>query len=63
MFKTYKKKPVEIQAEQQKNRFNVVTLEGTMWGNPGDYLVIGTHGESYPVKKEIFEANYVEVEI
>ena len=61
MMKTYRKKPLIISAEQMDEDFVVETLEGTMLGHKGDYLVIGTHGEKYPVKKEIFEDNYEEV--
>lgn len=35
----------------------IETLEGEMRAEPGDYIVLGTHGEYYPVKPEIFEAN------
>lgn len=38
------------------------TLEGDMLVNPGDYIVRGTHNEWYPVRKDIFEENYEEVE-
>jgi hypothetical protein len=41
--------------------FTVDTLEGKMKGEPGDYLVIGTKGEQYPVRKEIFESIYEKV--
>jgi NAD-dependent SIR2 family protein deacetylase len=35
----------------------IETLEGDMRARPGDYIVKGTHGEFYPVKREIFESN------
>jgi len=38
--------------------FKVDTLEGTMKGKPGDYLVQGINGEQYPCDKEIFEKTY-----
>ncbi|MET3558679.1 hypothetical protein ABID29_001805 [Streptococcus rupicaprae] len=38
------------------------TLEGEMKANKGDYLVKGIAGEVYPVKPEIFEKTYEEVE-
>lgn len=34
------------------------TLEGTMYGSLGDYLVKGIKGEIYPCKPDIFEATY-----
>lgn len=40
----------------------IKTLEGTMLGKEGDYLIKGTQGEFYPCKKDIFEAKYIKVE-
>lgn len=37
------------------------TLEGTMRGNPGDYIVEGVQGEIYPCKPDIFESTYEKV--
>lgn len=34
------------------------TLEGRMTASPGDYIVKGVQGESYPVKADIFDATY-----
>lgn len=42
--------------------FEVQTLEGTMTGQPRDYLVIGIKGEQYPVRKDIFEELYNKAE-
>ena len=56
--KSYRKKPVIIQAVQMNGDFIVNTLEGEMRGKKGDYLVYGTHDEEYPVRKDIFEENY-----
>jgi hypothetical protein len=41
---------------------NITTLEGDMLASHGDYIVKGTHGEFYPVRCDIFEANYEEVD-
>jgi hypothetical protein len=38
------------------------TLEGTMKGNGGDYIIKGVQGEIYPCKPDIFEATYEKVE-
>ena len=38
------------------------TLEGTMIGNGGDYIIKGVHGEVYPCKPDIFEKTYEKVE-
>jgi hypothetical protein len=37
------------------------TLEGTMLGDYGDYIIKGIKGEIYPCKPDIFEATYEEV--
>lgn len=34
------------------------TLEGTMRGDPGDYIIRGVQGEFYPCKPDIFKATY-----
>ena len=57
-FAEYKKKPVIIRAAQLANEIDIPTLEGTMRGNVGDWLIIGTHGEIYPCKPEIFVEIY-----
>lgn len=36
----------------------VATLEGTMTGKMGDWLIIGVNGEYYPCKDEIFQKTY-----
>lgn len=40
----------------------IETLEGTMRGNGGDYIIKGVQGEIYPCKPEIFEATYEKVD-
>src|ERR1039458_6676503 len=37
------------------------TKEGTMLGEPGDWIIRGVKGEFYPCKPDIFEATYVSV--
>lgn len=41
---------------------SILTLEGPMTANPGDWIVRGIQGECYPVKPDIFEATYELVE-
>ena len=41
---------------------DVLTLEGTMHGDPDDILIRGVKGEFYPCKPDIFEATYEKVE-
>ncbi len=57
----YIKKPIPIRAVQMDVPFNVKTLEGTMSGKKGDYLVEGVEGELYICDKNIFEKTYNEV--
>jgi len=54
----YRRRPTVQWAVKVREAFTVETLEGTMKGKRGDYLVIGTKGEQYPVAKEIFESIY-----
>ena len=44
------------------NGFKVITLEGPMTGNVGDYLIRGVEGELYPCRGDIFEKTYEKVE-
>lgn len=36
----------------------IETLEGTMRGNGGDYIIKGVNGELYPCKADIFAKTY-----
>lgn len=36
----------------------IKTLEGTMMGDVGDWIITGIKGEKYPCKPDIFEATY-----
>jgi hypothetical protein len=40
----------------------IVTLEGVMRCNIGDWIIRGVKGELYPCKPDIFEATYEEVD-
>jgi len=46
----------------QKSVF-IPTLEGTMRGNLGDWIITGVKGELYPCKPDVFEATYEPVEV
>ena len=46
--KRYMKKPVVIEAERLTEETYIDTLEGTMKGNAGDWLIRGVEGELYP---------------
>lgn len=53
-----RKKPVCIHAVHMTEPFVVETLEGTMQGNAGDWLIEGVNGELYPCKPDIFAKTY-----
>ena len=44
------------------DKFEIVTLEGTMTASPGDWIIRGVQGEFYPCKPDIFVATYETVE-
>lgn len=54
----YRKKPVVIEAVQLTRPMTVETLEGTMRGDPGDWLITGVAGEQYFCKPDIFDKTY-----
>jgi hypothetical protein len=62
LFGKYRKRPVVIEAARMDVPFQVHTLEGTMEGNPGDWLIKGVEGELYPCKDSVFQATYEAVE-
>ncbi len=53
------RKTVLTKAVQMTEPFSVQTLEGTMEGKSGDWLMIGASGEMYPCDAEIFAKTYV----
>lgn len=57
--KTYCKTAM-VRAIRIDYHFYVVTKEGTMTGEAGDYLCEGIEGERWPVKRAIFEKTYEE---
>jgi hypothetical protein len=42
----------------QSDHCLIHTLEGTMRGEVGDWIIKGVKGEIYPCKPDIFEATY-----
>ena len=54
----FRKRPVIIEATQITRKMTVETLEGTMTGNPGDWLITGVQGEQYFCRDDIFRATY-----
>ena len=57
-FQKAMKKPIAIRCIRINEAFEVETLEGIMKGQPGDWLVIGIHGEMYPIAHDIFKKTY-----
>lgn len=45
-------------AEGERKALVIQTLEGTMLGEVGDWIIKGVKGEIYPCKPDIFEATY-----
>ena len=45
-------------ADRDYALFKIMTLEGVMSAEPGDWIVRGIEGELYPVKPSIFAATY-----
>jgi hypothetical protein len=52
---------VVTQSGTPDQRFAIVTLEGEMTAQIGDWIVQGIQGEFYPVRDTIFRATYDEV--
>jgi len=57
-FKKAIKKPIAIKCIQINQPFIVETLEGTMKGKKGDWLMVGVNGEMYPCDQAIFDKTY-----
>lgn len=55
--RSYRKKTLTF-AIQLQQPFSVETLEGTMEGKAGDWLMIGVNGEMYPCDADVFEKTY-----
>jgi hypothetical protein len=54
----WRKRPVEITAQRMAEPFEVKTMEGTMRGKAGDWLITGVQGEQYPCDDAIFRQTY-----
>ena len=54
----YRKKPVVIDAYQTDKEMDIVTLEGVMHADVGDWIITGVKGEKYPCKPDVFEKTY-----
>ena len=58
----YRKKHIVVDAFQTDPKITIVTLEGAMQANPGDWIITGVHGEKYPCKPDIFAETYEPVD-
>ena len=58
----FRKKPVVINAVRITREMSIKTLEGTMVGNPGDWLITGVKNEQYFCKDDIFRQTYEAVD-
>lgn len=64
-FPEYKKivhKPNQLVAYETKEEQYLVTLNGIVKTNPGDWVITGVNGEQYPCDPEIFKQLYDIVE-
>jgi hypothetical protein len=57
-----RKRGANIDLSVDKSGMSIVTLEGTMHANIGDWIIQGVAGEFYPCKPDIFEQTYEEVQ-
>lgn len=51
-----------VASNEDEMGISILTLEGTMIANTGDYIIRGVKGEFYPCKPDIFEQTYEEVD-
>lgn len=51
-----------VASSEDEMGISILTLEGTMTANTGDYIIKGVKGEFYPCKPDIFEQTYEEVD-
>lgn len=58
----YRKRPAIVEATRMDRKFVVETLEGTMVGKQGDWLIVGIEGEQYPCDDSIFRKSYEPVD-
>ena len=50
--------PKEIRHNKMHEPMGIITQEGVMTINEGDYIIKGIKGEFYPCKPDIFEMSY-----
>jgi len=58
-----RKVPVEVDVHGPlQSNVEIHTREGTVVGEPGDYIIRGVAGEVYPIDADIFENTYERIE-
>ena len=57
-----KRTPVYAYRYDGREPLLIRTLEGDMTAMPGDWIITGIRGETYPCKPDIFEETYERVE-
>lgn len=58
----FMQKLVNREAHVYGEQAEIITLEGVMSANFGDFIIKGVNGEIYPCKADIFYATYEESE-
>ncbi len=57
----YRRKPIVVDAVKITKSITVDSEEGTVVGNPGDYLVTEPNGKQYPCSADEFEKTYAPI--
>jgi len=57
-FKEAFKKPLRVRCVQINEPFSIETLEGTLKGKAGDWLMVGIEGEMWAIDNDIFKKTY-----
>lgn len=52
------KRNIDFSINNRTGQLRIVTREGTMTAESGDWIIKGVAGEYYPCKPDIFEATY-----
>ena len=55
---TFPNSNIHIQYGKKPKTITILTLEGVMTANIGDYIIKGVNGEFYPCKEDIFWKTY-----
>lgn len=54
----YRRKPIVVDAVRITRTITIETTEGSITGQPGDYLITDTSGEQYPCESTLFNETY-----